>query len=1250
MIRLIQRRLIIPRGDTGSFSIPILAGKNTGDVAVFTVFDLMTQKKLLEKAVTTTNDTLTIEFNHNDTVNLPVGQFVWDIKYYVNPVFADGKLVDGEEIDSYYAAFTLPVCEIRQTGDMMLMVNDAALPPDQLDILLATLNATIAAKNEAVTSAAEADTSATNAETSASAALASQQAALDSQTAALASQQAAAASAQQALAGAELATIKAEQIATDISNKADKSEIPTKVSDLTDDSGHYTKPVTGIPASDLEETYLTQHQDISMKANSADLAAVATSGAYSDLSGTPTNVSTFTNDAGYLTQHQDISGKANSADLATVAISGSYEDLSNKPTIPDVQINGSSIVDNGIANIPLASTSNFGVVKINGAGLQIKQNYLTISFATEAHTKSGSSAYTAITPSVQHMTTFYGLAKAAGDTTQSQSDNIVGTYTDDAKTAIQQMLGVPAASAIPTSVSQLTNDSGYLTSYTETDPTVPSWAKAAQKPTYTAAEVGAPTVQEMNTAIDNAIGNINSFDMAVVQELPSSDISTHTIYLVPKTGETNDVYDEYVYINNAWEMVGNTQIDLSNYVQKTDYATTTTAGIVKVGGGLTISNGTIQTLPAVPALIKSGGTTGNPITPMRQHESVFYGLAKAAGDTTQSQSDNAVGTYTTEAKAAIRSMIGAAASADLTVQDVQANGTTIVNNGIANIPLATASTAGLVKVDDNLGIAIGAVSGKITTRSAVEAEVKEGTNMYRPIAPHQGHTAAFYGLAKAAGDTTQSQSNNAVGTYTDEAKAAIQQMLDVPSNADLALKADKTDTVLETTLSRGRKDNTTVGGASLAFGVDTEASGYYSVALGLNTTASSQGAYAEGKGTVAHYIAHAEGEDSQALSSWSHAQNLGTIANGGASSASGRHTIANGADSFVFGKYNAEDSYGNWPTWTANTSYEVGDRVKRNLMVQNEPTDVGYHCTVANSDATFDVAHWELDGYHMNYVEIVGNGKEYEDPETHQTVRVGSNAYALEWNGTGHFAGDVYVNANANSSGGTKVATVNDIPNTSIYATKADTVLETSLSRSRKDGTTIGTGSFAFGNNVEASGTCSHAEGSNTIASFPYAHAEGMRTQALNNSTHAEGRNTIASGAYSHAEGRYNIADSYDTWEEWEPNTQYEIGDKIKINEYDSGYNGYICIIANSDAQFTKTNWQSLSKAMNYIHIAGNGTADDARSNAYALDWDGNGHYMGNIYVGANADSTGGTRVATIAEVATKLDAAEAGLKVVRLI
>ena len=44
---------------------------------------------------------------------------------------------------------------------------------------------------------------------------------------------------------------------------------------------------------------------------------------------------------------------------------------------------------------------------------------------------------------------------------------------------------------VPTLISAFTNDKGYLTEFTETDPTVPAWAKAENKPSYTAAEVHA---------------------------------------------------------------------------------------------------------------------------------------------------------------------------------------------------------------------------------------------------------------------------------------------------------------------------------------------------------------------------------------------------------------------------------------------------------------------------------------------------------------------------------------------------------------------------------------------------------------------------------------------------------------------------------------------------------------------------------------------------------------------------------------
>ena len=55
----------------------------------------------------------------------------------------------------------------------------------------------------------------------------------------------------------------------------------------------------------------------------------------------------------------------------------------------------------------------------------------------------------------------------------------------------EEVGALPADTKIPTKVSELTNDRGYLTGYTETDPTVPAWAKKAEKPTYTPSEVGA---------------------------------------------------------------------------------------------------------------------------------------------------------------------------------------------------------------------------------------------------------------------------------------------------------------------------------------------------------------------------------------------------------------------------------------------------------------------------------------------------------------------------------------------------------------------------------------------------------------------------------------------------------------------------------------------------------------------------------------------------------------------------------------
>lgn len=75
------------------------------------------------------------------------------------------------------------------------------------------------------------------------------------------------------------------------------------------------------------------------------------------------------------------------------------------------------------------------------------------------------------------------------------------------------------------------------------------------------------------TEIDGKIEAITSINMQVVAELPESG-ETNTIYLIPSTnsGDTN-VKDEYIWVEDNWEIIGSTSVDLSNYYNKSEVDT-----------------------------------------------------------------------------------------------------------------------------------------------------------------------------------------------------------------------------------------------------------------------------------------------------------------------------------------------------------------------------------------------------------------------------------------------------------------------------------------------------------------------------------------------------------------------------------------------------------------------------------------------------------------------------------------------------
>lgn len=175
--------------------------------------------------------------------------------------------------------------------------------------------------------------------------------------------------------------------------------------------------------------------------------------------------------------------------------------------------------------------------------------------------------------------------------------------------------------AIPTQTSDLINNSGFITiddvpegavastttpkmdgtatvgtevAFARGDhrhPTDTSRAPLAS-PTFTGvpaaptAAAGTNTTQLATTAfVQTAIGNLALITVTVVSSLPASG-SSNVIYLVPKSiSQTDNAYDEYIWVasTSSFEKIGDTEIDLSNYLQTTGNASSTTVTFTAAG-------------------------------------------------------------------------------------------------------------------------------------------------------------------------------------------------------------------------------------------------------------------------------------------------------------------------------------------------------------------------------------------------------------------------------------------------------------------------------------------------------------------------------------------------------------------------------------------------------------------------------------------------------------------------------------------
>ena len=147
-----------------------------------------------------------------------------------------------------------------------------------------------------------------------------------------------------------------------------------------------------------------------------------------------------------------------------------------------------------------------------------------------------------------------------------------------------------------------------------------------------------------------------------------------------------------------------------------------------------------------------------------------------------------------------------------------------------------------------------------------------------------------------------------------------------------------------------------------------------------------------------------------------------------------------------------------------------------------------------------------------------------------------------------------------------------------------------------------GSSSVAIGNKNKAYGEACYAEGSENVSGITPTEEDPTPTQP--ECAHTEGKGNIASGSCSHAEGS---------------------GTK-----------------ASSANQHVQGKYNTEDTASKYAFIIGNGTSD-ARSNAFAIDWNGL-IYVNNASTGVNVATLAST-ISTMSDTITSLEARIAALE-----
>lgn len=300
----------------------------------------------------------------------------------------------------------------------------------------------------------------------------------------------------------------------------------------------------------------------------------------------------------------DLSDYAKSADLSTVATSGSYEDLTNKPTIPAAY------------ELPIASATTLGGVKV-GSGLDITNGVLSATGGGVADAVDWSK--------VQNKPNFANVATSGNYNDLINKPTIPSVAGLASEAYVNEKVAAIVIPEVPTKVSELENDKGYLTEHQSLE----GYAKTADL-----AQVA--KTGSYNDLIDKP--TIPSTTGLATETYVDDKIAEIDIPTVPTkvSAFTNDAG----YLTEHQSLI--------EYAKKTDIpapyalptASTSTLGGVKVDGNtITIADGVISSVGGSGGsepekYIKDASVSGNTLTLTKRDDTevVFTPSGGSGGD------------------------------------------------------------------------------------------------------------------------------------------------------------------------------------------------------------------------------------------------------------------------------------------------------------------------------------------------------------------------------------------------------------------------------------------------------------------------------------------------------------------------------------------------------------------------------------------------------------------------------------------